>query len=377
MAFCDWITIRQNHGINAGLPVINGGCVVVLENDRPIEATDDTGDDFMFIEPDSVKYTLERKLIQKGSYDSSIQIRCDGSVVELSGNVGRYGRPDNVWGYTVLDCIHRANRIIRSFGLPAFHDVGEPVYIESKDVYVPNPNTALISRVDLTQNYFSGSPSMAARLVHYFGGHHQGRFSPKMYTSNKGDLTGLTWGEGSKYYSRKLYIKAQSLGEHVSQRTMDFVTKNGMVRDEISLKSRYLTQHNLRTIYDWQRWQSEHIEGESDMTTVIYGKFKDLMDTDKNSVHVDPFNDLPVRLCGIASAWRNGKDVWGDPDVSRATKYRYRSQLMKYGIDIAIPCDVTRLSTRVRMIDVQQAIAPQWYWNETESADEWKRRRAA
>ncbi|HEY3326395.1 MAG TPA: phage/plasmid replication protein [Novimethylophilus sp.] len=372
MAFCDWFTIRQNHGLEAGLPVINGGCVVILENDRPVELSDDDGD-YLMIDQSSLKYTLERKLMEKGSYDTSIQIRCDGSTVELSGNVGRYGRPDNVWGFSVLDCVHRANRIMQSLGLPPFKDVGRPVYIESTDSYTHDPHTALISRVDITQNYFTGSPSLAARLVHYFGGHHQGRFSPKLYTSQKGEVTGLTWGEGSKYYSRKLYIKAQSLGEHVTERTKALVTSGGMIRDELSLKSRYLTQNKLRTIYDWQHFESKHSEGESDMTNIIYAKFQGLMDTGKNSVHVDPFNDLPVRLSGLASAWRNGKDLWHDETVCRATRYNWRRSLLKYGIDIAIPCDVTRLSTRVRVIDIEHAVAPQWYWKETAQTDDWKK----
>ncbi|WP_414639405.1 phage/plasmid replication domain-containing protein [Achromobacter sp.] len=47
--------------------------------------------------------------------------------------------------------------------------------------------------------------------------------------------------------------------------------------------------------------------------------------------------------------------------LSRATFYRHRSQLLKYGIDISVPSNVSRLPIRVKTVEVAALEAPDWY----------------
>jgi len=41
----------------------------------------------------------------EGSFDSRVEIRCDGHQVEFSGNIARYGRSDNLFGYSFVESI--------------------------------------------------------------------------------------------------------------------------------------------------------------------------------------------------------------------------------------------------------------------------------
>lgn len=78
------------------------------------------------------------------------------------------------------------------------------------------------------------------------------------------------------------------------------------------------------------------------------------------------FPDLPWRLIGTASAWKQGKDVRSL--ISRSTWYRHRHQILeRYGIDIAEPCKVIDLplppvkAVPVRQITISPVSVPDWY----------------
>lgn len=346
MAFCDWLSIHQLHP-DGGLPIINDGNIVRFEPDAIRTYIDpETGEYKTAFDLAKADWTTQRKIAHEGSFDTSIRISCNGYTVMLDGNVGRWGRPDNVFGYSVAECVKRANILLESFGLPPFTQ--GPAACPALG--------AKITRVDITQNYRTGSPAAAARLVHYFAGHQSGRMAPKSYGN-----TGLTWGEGSQYWYAKLYVKSFSLGECAKERTVDYVTNAGLVRHEISLKSRYLTQHHLRTIAAWSKTQ----EGLS-MDNVIYNRFNAVFDRSHNSVAADPFEELPPRVRNNAIAWRNGCDLWAD-DIPARTRRRWRNELLPYGIDIKQPCDVTRLATRVKVISMEAMEAPSWYWGESKT----------
>jgi II/X family phage/plasmid replication protein len=75
--------------------------------------------------------------------------------------------------------------------------------------------------------------------------------------------------------------------------------------------------------------------------------------------HVDSFLEIPGRAGELAVAWRDGADL--KTRLSNGTFYRYRKELLKYGIDIAVPSNVTRLRSRVEVITLSPATIPDWY----------------
>lgn len=332
MVFCDWLSIYEEHP-SGGLPRINDGCIWAVSPEGEI------------------LWTTERKFEHVGSYDTMIRIKCDGYRVTLDGNVGRYNRSDNVFGYTVSQCIGLANVLLASFGIPSFTS---PQF---------NPNLtrrpgeriggASITRVDLTCNYSAGSPKKAVRVLHFLAGQDTGRrASVKDYGAN-----GCTWNEGSKYWYLKAYNKAESLGEYASDQLRQLVNESGVVRLEVSLKSRYLKQKALYNIHDWAMK-----EGNMTMDNVVFNRFSEVLT--RGAATRSEIEDIPKRLGHIAVAWRSGVDIMGDPQYAVSTKRRWRHDLLAYGIDIKQPSKVTRLPIRLEVIQLVQLEAPAWYWNQ-------------
>lgn len=336
MVFCDWLSIYQDFTPGT-LPIINNGNLICVDVDGQIE------------------YRTSKKLDHVGSYDTKLRFLCDGTRIVFEGNIGRYGRPDNVFGFSVLECIQKASDFLETFCLPRFTQTERNVVSGRTDGFIATG--AVITRVDLTKNYAAGSHERAARVAHYMGGQaiaapsSSGKGLPKTYAN------GVSWNEGSKFWYAKLYLKGMELGAHVAQEVKDWCINSGILRHEISLKSRYLKQYGLQDLRAWTfGWQDK---GET-MENIIYGKFSAVLD--RNTVQTNPFEGIPSRLRRIALDWRDGSDIWADPDYTIRTKQLWRKALLPYGIDIKIPCNVTRLATRVEVIQLSSAEMPAGYW---------------
>lgn len=349
--FCDWLTIYQDH-VEGGLPILNDGCVVRFEPEAFRKSIDfETGEIRPMFDALKAEYTVTRKIEHVGSFDTKISIRCDGRRVELSGNVGRFGRPDNLFGLPVLETISRANEILAAFGLPPFTDHDKATPLALIDNFV-TPN-AVVTRVDLTANFAAGSREAAFRVLHWMSGQGAARNcgkNPRSYGN------GVTWNEGSRRHYEKLYFKADELGPHVSPEVRDYCNHNGVLRYEVSLKARELADRGLKSIRAWAR-----TEGGLRMDNVVFGRFAQVLT--RNQVTVTEIQDIPGKLGLVARSYLNGENPYENPSVlgSERTRRRVRSQLLKHGLDIAQPIDVTRLTQRIRVIDLQPLQAPHWY----------------
>lgn len=348
--FCDWITIYQDHQID--LPILNDGFVVRFEPDAFRKSIDsETGEIRPMFDAMKAEYTVSRKMEHEGSYESKVAIRCDGRRVELSGNVGRFGRPDNVFGLSVLETIDRANEILASLDLPPFSCVERNCAFARVDSFSKG-NNAVITRTDLTANFATGSRANAFRVLHWMSGQGTARNSGKN-PRNYGN--GVTWNEGSKRHYEKLYFKADELGPHVTPEVRDYCEQNGILRYEVSLKARELADRGLQSMMGWLPVTEDGMRKEN----VIYGHFAQVLT--RNQVSVTECQKIPGKLGFIARSYLNGENPYESAEVPDRTRRRWRSDLMKFGLDIAQPIDVTRLNTRIRMIDLQPVAAPAWY----------------
>lgn len=98
------------------------------------------------------------------------------------------------------------------------------------------------------------------------------------------------------------------------------------------------------------------------MENVIYGKFAEVLT--RNQVTVTEIQDIPGKLGLIARSYLNGDNPYESCKVADRTKRLWRSQLLKFGVDIAQPIDVMRLTQRIRVIELQPLAAPSWYSRE-------------
>lgn len=356
MVFCDWISIYQVH--LKGCPIVNSGHVFSVDQDGVIE------------------WDINKKVTHKGSFSTKLTISSDGNRVSLSGNVGRFNRQDNVFGYSVSDCIKLANKILLGYGLPEFFDVA-PMPLMKKGGSTPREVVSLfkplvlvttandldfrkdcdagfqavgcvITRIDLTCNYHSGSSGNASQVIRKMQGYKSGKFEPKSYYSS-----GVSWGEGSKWTYAKVYDKASDYVRHngIGSKNFDavlydYILNSGCVRHEIELKSRYLKQNNLWRASVWK----------DRMEDKIYALFTDPI---RQVANVDEFLEIPGRAGELAVAWRDGADL--KKRLSKPTFYRYRKELLNFGIDIAVPSNVVRLKTHIEVIVLSPLSLPDFY----------------
>ena len=364
MVFCDWLSIYQVH--LGGVPLVNEGHVFSVNADGEVE------------------WEVTNKMVFKGSHDTSIRIRSDGYRVTLEGNIGRFNRRDNLFGYTVAECIEIANMVVEGFGLPPFTDLapmplaspkssavgkdkvianisfsaagnyGREMNADRKDYFSKSTDSgfqavgAVITRVDLTKNWETGSPGNCSQFIRHLQGFKSRQFEPLSYKT-----TGVSWGEGSKFWYAKVYDKAAEYVRQIGKgskkfdpQLLDYMLMSGIARHEISLKSRYLKQSNLWRTTQWG-------EGMEDR---IYALFSDVVE---GAGHVDQFLEIPGRAGELAVAWRDGADL--KKRLSQATYYRYRKQLLTFGIDIAVPSKVSHIRAKVEVITLSPASPPHWY----------------
>lgn len=324
--FVDYLTIRQSH-VSGGLPVINGGRVVRIDSDGEIE------------------YVVDTRQGLEGSFDSRVEIRCDGHTVEFSGNISRYGRQDNLFGYSFIETIEKINQLIQSFGLPPF-TAGEFFgFTDNGWTY----SGARVSRIDITCNYATGSMLDSEALLRNMAGHHIGR--------QKGSLSvnGATveYGRGSKYVYGKLYCKTTELkrhkskksGQHVSEEVINYCQQTGIVREEFTLKSRFLTQNGLAYLGSITDKKLEE----------VYMNRSQLQRLEQ--VKYENFNDLPKHLRATYVSWKYGYPI----DLKRSQFYSHRKSLLAYGVDISIPNNVHTLPIKVKTIQLSAVATPDWY----------------
>jgi hypothetical protein len=350
--FCDWITCYQDHFDRDDLPVINNGHVVRFEPDAFSKSVDlATGLIRPMFDATKAEYTVCTRMEHEGSYDTKVSIRCDGRRVELSGNVGRFGRPDNLFGSKIIETIEIANQILAALGLPPFTGYARAQVRARTDNFHKTHN-CVITRVDLTANFAAGSREAAFRVLHWMSGQGSARNSGKN-PRNYGN--GITWNEGSKRHYEKLYFKADELGKHVSDEVRQYCEENGILRYEISLKARELADRGLQSLTGWAQVTEDGMRIEN----VIYGKFAEVLT--RNQVTVTEIQDIPGKLGLIARSYLNGENPYEAGHAGDSTRRRWRAQLMQYGLDIAQPIDVTRLTTRIRVIDLKPLTAPNWY----------------
>lgn len=336
--FVDWITVQQIYP-RGGLRPVNQGRVFAVDEDGAID------------------WEVNRDFNLEGSHDSRLKIQCDGWMVRLSGNVGRFDRADNVFGFELDEVMRKANRILEKFDLPHFIK-GEPFREYGYEFF--KYTGAFFTRLDLTGNFMVGSADNVAPFMQHLAAQSVSR----MRTGAFPDGYTVDYGRGSKYWYAKAYAKYHQLTSRQqrkrqpSKEVLDFVQQVGMVRFEFTAKSRFLTQNGLRY------W------GGCDMSRLrkIFQEKSEVIRREKAGFKTfdQMFDGLPAKVLATVFSWKAGKDL--PVIMTRPTFYRHRRQILDHcGVDISQPCNVVELSTRVKVkeIEVTPMIAPDWYWDRT------------
>jgi hypothetical protein len=357
--FTDWLSMKQSH--EERLPLLHDGVV---------QGIDQNG---------QLIWETKRGFQFEGSFETRVQISCDGHTVRFSGNPSRFGRPDNVFGFDLPTSIRRINEILGRLGLPPFtagrrllrpskrtnfdfgnleadQQIRQLHLVQPAFVQVPkHSNESIVDvewtgarfmRIDSTQNYFLGSPENARHYLQWLFTQQPSR-QTKVGTYPDG--TTVDWGRGSRRIYAKFYLKFLEMqrGKVAHDPALvEWAAMNGLGRFEISLKSTQLQTMGMQFLgsLDMDLLDSFFEERASILT--------------RASIEHDNFSDLPAYLRCVARDYLAGDDM---SKIPLSTFKRKRKALLAYGIDIAVPRNVYQFQPRVRVIELKPAHMPVFY----------------
>ena len=328
--FVDWLTVAQEHA--GTIPDISSQTQLVIDSD--------TGER---------QFESKTPFQVEGSYSTKIQLKSHHGRVSMSGNIGRLGRLDNVFGHDLDGCKDICQRLLTQYDLPEFSYGG---FLQSKASEVVKNYGARFSRIDITSNYSAGNNRNAEDFLYWLGCHKVSRSQTTSY-----GVAAVLW--GSTNYARSIvYKKGDEIRYHLKKQKRDLSDSDlkylmmlaewcddiGLVRHEVKLKYRYLHQNGLRTwILDQTDIEKVYKKLVKDMTGRIEVKDKTLSSSAYATYQ---------RYC-------SGENV--KARLTKTTFYRHRKEILSMGVDIATPPKVRALNIKPRFIDLQAVKMPDIY----------------
>jgi len=302
-----------------------------------------------------IERTSLKSVKHQGSYSTTIQIRSDGQRVNVSGNVGRFNRPDNVFNYDLESTMAITNSILESLDIPPF-TAGKREYYSYKNksgetVDAIEYTGATFSEIHCTQNYSTGSVQAMQDFCHNVSMVKPSRQNVKSYP------TGCTYGEGSSFKASKIYSKSEDLKRLIKIEKLtktDYITnlikyceEQGMVRAEIQYRD-YLRREGLSF---WGEVTHDDLLKHFKKDENVMIKNTEIFNVDEISrtyrtTYYDYINGVNLRN-----------------RMSSTSFYKHRKELLKYGIDIAVTLNVQRLPVQTKVIEIKPCITPPSFYH--------------
>ncbi len=315
---------------------------------------------------------------RQGSHSTSVGLKSDGRIVQVSGNVGRLDRPDNLWNYGLTDTVCRANSIIRETAknIPPF----SPGLMFARDSISDTDRRkgvspfewsgAYCNEIHITRNYYAGSDFLAVAAMRDMAGRRLARVSKASF----GDETvsfGMPTRKGQRLHKAVVvYRKGPEMVAHAKgddakaaiKKSPEFhlAMDTGIVRVECKFGSHYLRENNQRYL------------GDLNMAKLIALYNREtagllLARADNVTRLIDA---IPMKLRMSAVSWVDGRDL--RRMLSLSTFKRHRKALLEFGLDISEPRELPAGRERAedvlqRMLDAlpQHSLlpmsCPDWY----------------
>ena len=388
--FCDWITMSQRHPALVNAPNKTGGLFLVLNNSGELLYDFRDGDDdrknktdFLLFSPKEDLQSIAYKYFQcEGSWDSRVFIRAMDGRVDLHGNIGKYGRPDNLFGYSLEECIEIANKLLVENGLPPFTagNFIEP-YFDNDDNLVSGWTGATFSRIDLTTNISFGNPDDVKEYLGWLATQHISRMRNHVHPDGNTVEIGLSDGGGkSKYLQMVAYNKAVEFQKHSEkhmkkmlkrykkglieldldytndyyEKLAKYMNEMGVARLELRLKRDYLHQHETVRYLGY-------LEKDFNQLNQV---FIDRWTTATRDFQMKEINQMSTKEKEVYAQYLAGVDL-SLSYPKKTTFYRKRNLLLPYGIDISVPYQGDTTAPKIsgmRALKVRSLPMPEFYY---------------
>lgn len=297
-----------------------------------------------------IEWHCEKFLNVEGSYSSNIQIKsASDRTIWFSGNPVKFLQGHNIFGTD--DIVYLLGRFfdallkIDSLGLKPTDSQYERVM--AGDVQ--------LTRVDVNQSWLLNSKSDVLSWIRAAGN------CARLKHRGAGQFAGdtLYFGKNSRRWSVKCYSKGHELtvkgrGLHADiahPLLSDYAEK--ALRLELVMRSMHLKDCMLNIACNWLPETAKMLL----CSTVL----DNLEITDNMTIQDEILTQLPPRMRLLYQSWRNGDDLRSM--FSKSSFYRFRAQMLPYGIDIAMIQETDSKSNVVPLIRYLEAIpagVPDW-----------------
>ena len=361
--FIDWVSLVQTHNDFQGRIESGDFDLQNPEEAKPIHPVvcsarkmiyrqaGDTGINGEIVEQDEIDADCLAPLSYRGSHETNLQIKSDGKRISLSGNVGRFHRPENVFNLGWADTLAKANDVMQSLNLPPFFaGVCAPTTSNTHSRIKRGRSLhwtgATVQCLHLTKNYLCGSHDDALAVINWLDSQ-----SVKRMKRGRLGLTTVVFGD-PKYIQVEFYLKGAELLAHKKTGNLpiaQWCKDAGMLRAEVKISADALRDFNLRYV------------GEVTMTKIVqlFVQRTEILYRVRPQIEEFDSSLLPKHVRLTAEAWLKGIDV--KTTLSNGAFYRQAGILRDYGIDIATPRNIETFPVRVRTINIQAAQLPDWY----------------
>jgi II/X family phage/plasmid replication protein len=300
--------------------------------------------------------TMKRQTL-RGSFESGLQVRTcthtadQCSHIEVSGNPVKLFQGHNLWG---------------TDDLPAL--VTETLEFIASKLQIPvtdatraswSGDAVKLTRVDLTDSFHLRNLGECQSWLR------AAEQSAHLSHRGRGQLvkgSTLYFGKNSRRWSLKIYSKGQEIGaaghgqEAILSLPHAVEWANRTLRAELTLRSMELKRRGLETVTAWLPVDGVPFDALAMLREVL----GDMTMTTTAHLSAEVLETLRPALRTAVIAWEAGADL--RVTLSRPTFYRYRAELLKHGIDIAVlkPREVSNVVPLHRVLEAVPARIPQW-----------------
>lgn len=296
----------------------------------------------------NIEWLCEKKNFVEGSFSSKIQIKSiSDDAIWISGNPTKFLQGHNLFGSD--DLLGLMFKFFQK--LISIDELGlTPSIFDLRNIADGNYE---LFRVDINYSWELKNSSEVLSFVRAIGENaylkHRGR----------GLLSGETayFGKHSRRWALKCYSKGHEIGAKGHElpkelrlpEMLEYADK--ALRIEAVIRSKELKRLGLDVANAW------------DIDKPMELLLQYVSQLELSSVYMlkdDIFNSLPPRLKLTYQSWLDGNDL--KSYLSKATFYRYRNELKKYGIDIATksPNEKSNIIPLIRVLEAKPMGIPEW-----------------
>lgn len=362
--FIDWLTVHQDY--DQQLPLIGDRACVWFDT----------------VTQQALSSPRTGPIKHEGSYSTSVQIKVSGNRLRIDGNPSRLSRLENLFGFSTIDeCIRVYNHMLLSLGLPPLTKCTR-VYQGQGDEFAKAhliSDGAVIERIDITTNKAVGQ-GCEDDYIRAVSGLPYRNMRPHLHPDGK-TVDWRTKAGNNRLLYPSMYNKAYELQRHIMPkikklcgedspeftyltRVYEYCRDHGVVRCEQKLHSELLRRERLA------------FYGLNDMNN-LFPLHKEFIGIDsKLQVTSLELENISQRLIstGVVESthaanitamyaihWAHGQQF----DLAKSQVKNHRARLRKIGIDIALPCDLTKFSPvyvkHAKEVVVSDLAVPSWY----------------